>query len=202
MRKIRVHIQYLFPRELEQKELKYTFKKLFWWVVTVTSSAINLLLEGQLGKNSEPGWCVWVIHTFFSFHFHSFRSTRRRTNPLKSEDASWFLSSTTPRSPAWSSASSAALTSPPWTPTASPTPMSKRQYKEKKHSYLSTYLSEVGKMDEPSFGEIWGNSSFRRTYIWVANIKYRNIYINQPSSGYLASGPAGPAGLDLSLCFN
>lgn len=60
--------------------------------------------------------------------FHLCRWTRQKTNPWRSAAASWFPSSTTPRSPAWSSASSAVLTSLPWTPTASLTLMWKRQY--------------------------------------------------------------------------
>ena len=67
-----------------------------------------------------------VLVQYYFFFYHG-RSTRQRTSPWRSADASWSPSSTTPRSPAWWWASCAAPTSPPWTLTASRTPTSKRK---------------------------------------------------------------------------
>lgn len=46
-------------------------------------------------------WALLVITSKSCNFFYCCRSTRQKTNPWRNEDASWFLSSTTPRSLAW-----------------------------------------------------------------------------------------------------
>lgn len=105
-------------------------------VMILLSTRINSIMKWKLQDwetVSDDSWTpADVVLTSLPVIITLCRSTRPRTSPWRSEDASWSLSSTTPRSRAWWWASYAAPTSPPWTPTASPTPTSKRQYANRK----------------------------------------------------------------------